>query len=240
MVGVRPQRGRQRGLSIVELMVGIAVGLFVVAAATLVVSSQLNDNRRLLLEVQVQQDLRTTADIISRELRRAGGWGAADASVVNPALGVAGATMNANLRLPLDAVAGATHSIEFKYKRLDGQEGPYGYQLTSAGVIRSKLTDLSGYHDLTDVNTLFIEELTITPQASLAVVLPCPKDCPVVAGLSADYCWPSLGVRDLTIKIKGKSPSDASIVREITTQVRVRNDNLVFNPAGSAAACPAF
>jgi hypothetical protein len=233
-------RSVQRGLSIVELMVGIAVGLFVVAAATLVVSSQLSDNRRLLLEVQVQQDLRTTADIISRELRRAGGWGAADAAVVNPALGVNGATMNANLNLPLDAVAGATHSIEFKYKRLDGQEGPYGYQLTSNGVIRSRLTDLSGYHDLTDVNTLLVEELTITPGASVAVVLPCAKDCPVVSGLGADYCWPSINVRDLTITIRGKAPSDPSIVRQVTTQVRVRNDFLVFNPVGSAAACPAF
>jgi Prokaryotic N-terminal methylation motif len=237
---MRRTRACQRGLSIVELMVGIAVGLFVVAAATLVVSSQLSDNRRLLLEVQVQQDLRTTADIISRELRRAGGWGAAEAAVVNPALGVSGATMNANLSLPLDAVSGSVHSIEFKYKRLDGQEGPYGYQLTSSGVIRSKLTDLSGYHDLTDLNTLLVEELTITPGASTAVVLPCPRDCPVVAGLSADHCWPSIDVRNLTIKIRGKAPSDPSIVREVTTQVRVRNDNLVFNPVGSAAACPAY
>jgi hypothetical protein len=221
-------------------MVGIAVGLFVVAAATLVVSSQLSDNRRLLLEVQVQQDLRTTADIITRELRRAGGWGAADAAVVNPALGVSDATMNANLNMPLNAVAGATRSVEFKYKRLDGQEGPYGYQLTSSGVIRAKLTDLSGYHDLTDLNTLVIEALRITPNASAAVVLPCPKECPVVGGLGADHCWPSIGVRDLTITIRGRAPSDASIVREVTTQVRMRNDNLVFNPAGSAAACPAF
>jgi hypothetical protein len=220
-------------------MVGIAVGLFVMAAATLVVSSQLSDNRRLLLEVQVQQDLRTTADIITRELRRAGGWGAAETAVVNPAVGAASAVMNANLDMPLNAVSGATRSVEFKYKRQDGQEGPYGYQLTSSGVIRSKLTDLSGYHDLTDLNTLVIEALTIRPNASAPVVLPCPNDCPAVAGLGTDYCWPSIGVRDLTITIRGRAASDASIVREITTQVRMRNDNLVFNPAGSAAACPA-
>ena len=71
----RPRR--QRGLSIVELMVGVAIGLFVVAAATMLVSTQLSDNRRLMLETQVQQDLRASADIITRELRRAGHWGKA-------------------------------------------------------------------------------------------------------------------------------------------------------------------
>ncbi len=43
----------QRGLSLVELMVGITDGLFVVAAAATLVANQLSDNRRLLLETQV-------------------------------------------------------------------------------------------------------------------------------------------------------------------------------------------
>ena len=60
-----------RGLSLIELMVGIAVGLFIVAAATVLVSGQLGENRRLMLDTQLQQDLRATADIITRELRRA-------------------------------------------------------------------------------------------------------------------------------------------------------------------------
>ena len=58
-------------------MVGVAIGLFVVAAASMLVVTQLSDNRRLMLETQVQQDLRATADIITRELRRAGHWGKA-------------------------------------------------------------------------------------------------------------------------------------------------------------------
>ena len=53
-------------------MVGIALGLFVVAASTALVANQLGDNRRLLLETQVQQDLRASMDIITRQMRRAG------------------------------------------------------------------------------------------------------------------------------------------------------------------------
>ena len=64
-----------QGLSIVELMVGITIGLFILAGASMVLTTQLGDNRRLLLEAQVQQDLRVASDLISREIRAAGYWG---------------------------------------------------------------------------------------------------------------------------------------------------------------------
>ena len=80
-------RGRMRGLSLVELMVGVAVGLFVVAAAALMASGQLSDNRRLLLETQLQQDLRATVDIVTRELRRTGYWASPQSGVPSPTEG---------------------------------------------------------------------------------------------------------------------------------------------------------
>ena len=57
----------QRGMSLVELMVGITVGLFIVAAATTLMANQLSDNRKLLVETQIQQDLRASMDIITRQ-----------------------------------------------------------------------------------------------------------------------------------------------------------------------------
>ena len=67
-------RATQQGASLVELLVGVAVGLFIVAGATLIVSTQLSENKRLLAETQLQQDLRAAADIMTRELRRSGYW----------------------------------------------------------------------------------------------------------------------------------------------------------------------
>jgi len=88
MLNRKRSRGTQGGLSMVELMVGVAVGLFVVAGATVAVSNQLGDNRRLMLETQIQQDLRATADLIAKDLRRAGYWGAAEAGVWHAATGL--------------------------------------------------------------------------------------------------------------------------------------------------------
>ena len=75
------KRRHSRGLSLVEMMVGIAVGLFIVAGASLVTVNQISDNRRLTLETQVQQDLRAAADLVARDLRRAGYWGKAQTSM---------------------------------------------------------------------------------------------------------------------------------------------------------------
>ena len=72
---MRAIHGPERGTSIVELLIGIAIGLFIAAGATLLLTSQIGDTRRLLLEAQVQQDLRAAADLMSRDLRRAGYWG---------------------------------------------------------------------------------------------------------------------------------------------------------------------
>ncbi|MBA4217252.1 MAG: hypothetical protein C0460_07975 [Methylibium sp.] len=77
-----------RGLGLIELMVGITVGLIVAAGASLVAVNQINEHRRLMLEIQVQQDLRTAADLVQQELRRAGFRGRADLGVWSPPQGV--------------------------------------------------------------------------------------------------------------------------------------------------------
>ena len=64
----------QRGLSLVELLVGIAITLVVVAGALKMFVGHLEGNRRLLLEARLHQDLRAASDLIARDLRRAGYW----------------------------------------------------------------------------------------------------------------------------------------------------------------------
>ena len=73
-----------KGLRFLKWSAGIAVGLVVLAASVLVVTGQLTENRRLLLDTQLQQDLRATADIITRQLRRAGATNGARATVWQP------------------------------------------------------------------------------------------------------------------------------------------------------------
>lgn len=64
-------RSAQRGLTLVELMVGMAVALLLTAIALVAMSQHLRENHRLLLEARLTQDLQATMDLISRDLRRA-------------------------------------------------------------------------------------------------------------------------------------------------------------------------
>ncbi|UXH80305.1 PilW family protein [Roseateles amylovorans] len=63
------------GFSLVELMVGLTVGLIVLAGATAWSGIQLGEHHKMVIELQMQQELRAVADMIQRDLRRAGGHG---------------------------------------------------------------------------------------------------------------------------------------------------------------------
>jgi type II secretory pathway component PulJ len=228
------QRRQTRGLSLVELMVGITIGLFVVAAASLVVTTQLRENKQLLLETQLQQDLRASADIIAREIRRAGYTDTAEAAVWNPGTG----TSSTSDFQDLDVTAGDQGAVRYRYKRADNTPGPFRYSVVD-GVIKTQLSGLTPPQDLTDKNVLTVERLNIELTSSTPVRLQCPNDCPPPA-LQPDACWPTVAVRDITVTVTGRAVSAPTIQRTITSRVRLRNDLVVFNAGTPSAprACP--
>jgi prepilin-type N-terminal cleavage/methylation domain-containing protein len=224
---------RQRGMSLVEMMVGIAVGLFVVAAATLVVVSQLGENRRLLLETQIQQDLRASLDIITRELRRAGSQTNA-AAQLGLASGNTGGLTNEFAKDVAPVSGASANQVDFKYMRQAGEMGPYGFKL-EGGVIKTRL-GLAGWQDLTDINTLRVTEFTVTAQNGDPLQLPCPKLC--ADGGTA--CWPTVMVREFAVQITGQAANDPAVRRTLRSTARLRNDWVQFNdPSNPNQACPA-
>jgi prepilin peptidase dependent protein B len=115
-------RSVQRGLTLVELMVGVTVGLFIVAAASLLVANQLTDTRILTLETQISADLRATADIVSREIRRAGSWNSARQNVWFE--GATGVTPNPYAGSTTPDVDGAlTTEVSLAYSRSVRESG---------------------------------------------------------------------------------------------------------------------
>lgn len=218
---------RQRGMTLVELLVGIAVGMFVLAGATLLLSTQLGDNRRLLLETQLQQDLRASMDIMTRELRRAGSTTLAASNVWQPSLGLP----TQNVLAPITVAEGG-EEITFQYLREGARQGPWGFRLND-GRIQS-LVGAAGWQELTDRGVMEVTAFEVAEEAVVAEQVPCPKAC------SADpldtACWPTLTVRTYTITIEARSNLDNAVRRSQSSRVRVRNDVLGFN---GAEVCPA-
>jgi len=229
---------RRRGLSLVELMVGVVVGLFVVAAASLLVSGQLAENRRLLLDTQLQQDLRASADIIARELRRVGAWSLSWNGMANA--GVAGQDDPYNVSTAPANVA--TSDMTYSYERLGVPVAPtpWRFQLQN-NVIRIKVDPGAGglMQDLTDPNVMVVDTFSVTRVPLTSVQLPCPKLCLDAAGNPGVACWPVQTVNEYVVDITAHAKSDATVVRSIRSRVRQRNDKIAFNVAGATPqACP--
>src|SRR5574343_746875 len=65
-------RKHTRGLSLVELMIALAIGLIVVGAVLAFTLSSLTANSEYVQSTRLSQELRNSMDFVSRELRRAG------------------------------------------------------------------------------------------------------------------------------------------------------------------------
>ena len=245
-------RATQRGVSLVELMVGIAVGMFIVAAAATLIGTQLSDNRRLLNEVHLQQELRATADIITRDLRRIGATG--DTGPSGSAGSVWAAPNDAWADTQMNAISlSGSQSIEFNSPRRQGVSGPYGYKLVTdadahTGVIQAELPQyvantsgtatLSGisWVSMTDPTAVDITGFQVQVTSEPEVQLPCPRLC---ADGTKD-CWPTITVRNITVLLRGRSVTDPSVVREVRSVARLRNDLVTFKVTApySSPSCP--
>lgn len=220
------RRRTQRGMSMVELMVGVALGLFIVAGAVTVFVTHLRNSRALLVEARVNQDLRATADLISRDLRRAGYWGNSLAGTV--AVGPTSATA-VNPYRTVTPNAGAS-KIEYQFSRdvveddTLGSNEQFGFQLNS-GIVQMKTDGAPTWQPLTDPNVLTVTALTIVPtETVLDIRESCARTCTGVG-------CPTLTVRQYLLTLTGRSTTDANVSRTLQTRARVRNDIL-------AGTCP--
>lgn len=221
-------RSRQHGLSLASLLVGMALGLVVVAGAASMASTQMVDNRRLLLETQVHQDLRAAADIVTRELRRAGHaahpehlvWSAAAPDHQPRPNGLAG------LRLGQGADV-----VTYGYDRsLAPVPASFGYQF-SAHTLKQRIG--ATVQDLTDPRVLKVTAFNVALQAAGSEQLACPRLC----SDGSQDCWPTLSLTDAVITLSGEATSDATVNHTVTTRVRLRNDALAFHVSASQV-CP--
>lgn len=210
-----------RGLSMVELMVGLAVGLLIAAGGVLLFTGHLRENRSLLLEARLMQDLRTASDMVSRNLRRAGAWGGS-----SDGIWTRGATaITANPYASVSPDAAASDAVSFQFSRdasenhaVDSNE-QFGFRLRT-GVLEMRLGG-AGWQAMTDANVLTITQFNATPQVQwISLEGGCAKPCPAASAT----CPPRQAVRSFALRIAGRSASDAAVVRSVESTVRLRND----------------
>jgi prepilin peptidase dependent protein B len=239
-------RAHQRGLSVVELMVGVALGLFLVAGAVTMFVSNMGNSRQLLVEARVNQDLRATADLITRDLRRAGYWG--NAVIATIATGAPGPIASN----PYGTITPGTGIIEYAFSRdvtednALGSNEQFGFQRvvqSGVGVVQMKV-GAGNWQTVTDPQTINISAFNVTPtETDVDMRSACARTCCTAADVAgavagctaatlASGTCPTVRVREYLMVLTGNAAANANVVRTLTTRVRARNDQ--FN-----GTCPA-
>ena len=233
-----------RGLSIVELMIGVTISLFILAGATMVLTSQMGDNRRLLLEAQMQQDLRTAADMISRDIRRAGYWGQAYRGVCPPPPVACNLLANPYSELSTQGPVGSATQVV--YARSTDEEGgvaigtddnlldsvanrpreQVGFRWNAANKTIDYLVGANNWQALTDAAVLQVTQFTMNV-AMVDVVVPCGTGAcspttPTQA-LGPGGCRLVQRSRDLRFTIIARAVHDNNVRRSLSDTVRLRN-----------------
>lgn len=211
----------QSGLSLVELMVAVAIGLIVIAAAFSFTSRHLRESRAVQIELRLMQDLRSTSDLIARDLRRAGHWGNASAGVWQRDA----VTVEVN---PYAFVTLAANDVAFNFSRdstennaVDNNEN-FGFRLR-AGVVEFLLGN-GNWQALSDANTVTVTSFTVTPSVQhVSLEGMCFTACST-ADSAATTCPPQQHIRTFNIALVGQATSDAKVKRSVQNAVRLRND----------------
>ncbi len=220
-------------MTLVELMVSLAIGLFLVAIGTTLLVAQLRENRGLLIEARLMQDLRTAADLMARDLRREGYWGSATAGIWTPGTG---RTLSPNPYQPAAPATAASDATVLRYSRDAVENGSvdsneqFGYRL-HGGAIELQL-GAGNWQAITDAGTLTVTGLQIMPELQdIALADACSQPCPPAAGGSGT-CPPHQTIRNIAVTLVAHAVADPRVVRSLRSRARVRNDAVV-------GACPA-
>ena len=221
---------RSRGVSIVELMIGITIGLFILAGASLVMTSQISDNRRLLLDTQVQQDLRAVSSLIVRDVRRANYYGLSHRKIWPSDLTQITANPYSGL---IPAASGGSSSLQYE-RSLDDRNGialnidnnvvSDGERVTIALNTSNHTVEMtlgsSSPQALTDPNVLRVTDLTFTV-VNRELAVPCGIDCPTRGPLG---CPLMQRLRQVSFVIMAEAMNDSRVRRSMRETVRLQND----------------
>lgn len=210
---------QQRGFTLVELMAGLAIGLSVVVLALGLLAFQLQDTRRQLADLRLTHDLQTIAEVISRDLARAGhrvpAGTAAVAGSADPAIAF--------------AESGDGLSVDYAATPASGTASSrFGYRLRS-GVVEMAFGG-GHWQALSDATSMRVTRLEFTPDIRRIDLRDfCSRSCDTGA-------CPYQLQRQVRIRMQALATDQAAAaggaMREALVEARVRNDAVV-------GGCPA-
>jgi prepilin peptidase dependent protein B len=232
---------RARGWSLVELMLAIVLGLMLLTGVLQLAAAHVDEQRRLLQESRLTQDLRTAIELISRDVRRTGYWGDVSVGVwdsTRPAATLAanpyrGAVVNGP---PLAPWFGYSYSRDLTEVQVNSNQEKFGLRLnTGSQVIEWRLSgsavapdERDQWQALTDPAQLRVTRLSIRLLEQRQSLL---GYCALASCNGQARCPPERVQRWVRIDLDAQDSRDSRVQRSLYTEARLRNDEV-------SGACP--
>ena len=213
----------ERGVTLIELMIGMLIGLLVVGIAVQMYVSTLGITRQTTQTVRLNQELRAISDLIVTDLRRAGYWSGATSGVANPyselvSDGSGGGTHVNVFNAPSGAANGCV-VMAYENATPSTSEHFYGYRIAAGGLVEmltatsyasgsfvdcTTSSATASWDALSDFRTTNIESLVFSFEPAVS--------------------WAESSSKSIEFSLIGSARDDAALRREITEQVRIRNE----------------
>lgn len=213
---------KQRGISIVEILIAFVIGIVVVGAILSLFATTVNSSDRIIQEGNLNRELHTIMDIMVKDIQRAGYWGNATSSSTNP-------FMSTDNDL---TVNGSSDCILFTYDRNgDGtvatiaagsDDEHYGYrkdgskiQYRIPGASYDCAAASGDWEDLTNTDNVTITALSVTTDNQAVDI--------DGTGSGTD----TTTYRTVTITLTGRLPNDTDVTKTITRTIKIYNNKYV-------------
>ena len=214
----------QIGFTLTELMIAVSLNTLIFGALIAIFLANLNHYKRTINATRLNQQLQSSLDLMTSEIRRAGFWANARNDIGTHANNNPFMTGGADV-----SINNTNTCILFSYDRNKDSTLPtinsgndderYGFRLIGqsfqsrpTGASFDCNTSASDWENLVDTNIIEITNLTFTPTNYTITTGPGTR---------------GILMRSIDISITGRLKNNPSITKTLTQHVRIRNDKFI-------------
>lgn len=206
------------GFSLIELMVAITIGLFILTGIVFIYAEIVRSNAVVLRTAHLQQTLWSLMRVIADDVRRAGYWSRSE-------LTLDGETVNRFA--PVHIIDGGCilYSYDEEKDDTDGAPNPedqHGFRLTDGGIQMKTSDNTCGVATCTQCNSGNWQFLT-NPQELRITTLTFRREehtLPMNDGMR------QIVAREMGIELEGEIAADATVRHQLNTSVSIRNHEI--------------
>lgn len=220
----------EHGFSLVELMIAMAVGLFVMGGVVSIFGVSAQAQSESIQTARLQQELRATVSIIRTDIRRAGYWGDALANLGanNP---FTTATTDINVLNGGDCIL---YTYDLNHDgNVDNNNEYFGFRLNNnavemrtSGITTDDCSINAEWEAVTDSNIVTVTTLNFDTSNYNCSNITNPADTNCTAPTIGDV---TQTIRQLNFTLAGNLSKSPMVARTFDDTIRVRNDLLILN-----------